>query len=699
MVEQHGGCFIGDVVGLGKTYIGAELVRQLQFGEPPGKHPLIICPAGLKPMWELTNEQFGLGAEVVSMSAIAPPPAAGFDEETGEYLEEESQGGGVDLLAAYPNRGIVLVDEAHNFRHEATRRYRALSSYLWSGEHKVVMLSATPQNLGPADIYHQLRLFLDDLEHNLNLEPLHLEEYFRAVQKWYQYRIDVENWQQEYQQWQALSAGPVRRGKPTPPPQQPSRPAEPFATIEQVLNPIFIRRRRQDIREVYGDDVEVAGKKAQFPEPVLDSLYYRLDKVYEKAGKFSEIQEMLNRHKGARYLAVEYLTDKARASGRYKDILRARNRVARLTRYLLIKRLESSVEAFRSTLEVLIRSNRNFRAALAEGFVPIGNTATAMLSGESFEVDELFERLRTEEENRKTSASKRKRLIHPAEDFEVGRWATDLDADYELLRTLRDAIAGITAQDDDKLQALRDLLARPDVAAGKVLIFSEAEATVNYLYEQLNPSGQDPTIERLSGSNRDSLQSIVKRFAPTSNLKQGERMPGPDVQVLIATDVISEGQNLQDCNRVLNYDLHWNPVRMIQRFGRVDRISTTHENIYLHNTWPDTDVDAELTLTERLRSRIQAFHDFIGLDTRLLSESERLNPSAMYRIYEEKRLPEQDDVLDEVAAFQRGIALLQTLQKDDPQLWQTITQLPDGIRSALPARAASTEDQAMVDFQ
>ncbi len=699
MVEQHGGCFIGDVVGLGKTYIGAELVRQLQFSEPPGSHPLIICPAGLKPMWEVTSEKFGIGAEVVSMSAITPPPMDAFDEETGDYLDAEPQGHGINLIEQYPDRGVVLIDEVHNFRHEATRRYAALSSYLWSGDRKVVMLSATPQNLGPADIYHQVRLFLDDLDHGLNLEPLHLEEYFRAVQKWYQYRIDVENWQQEYQQWQAQSTPAGRRGRPSPPPVQPVQPNEPYATIDQVLSPIFIRRRRQDIRAVYGDDIAVGGVPVRFPEPVLDNLYYRLDKVYARAGRFGDIQALLQQHKGARYLAVEYLTEQARASGRYKDLLRARNRVARLMRYLLVKRLESSVEAFRSTLGVLIRSNRNFRTALGGGFVPIGTTATAVLAGETFDPDELFARLETEELRRAATGHNRKQLLNPAGDFEVDRWLRDLDADYELLHQLSNAIANIRPEDDDKLRALREFLDRDDVREGKVLIFSEAEATVNYLYEQLNPGGADPAIEHLSGANRDSLQNIVKRFAPTSNLRQKEKMPGPEVRVLIATDVISEGQNLQDCNRVLNYDLRWNPVRMIQRFGRVDRIGTTHENIYLHNTWPDTDVDAEFALTDRLKGRIQAFHDFIGLDARLLSESERLNPAAMYRIYEEKRLPEQDDVLDEVSAFQRGVSLLQTLQKDDPDLWKTITHLPDGIRSALPARAASPDSRAMIDFQ
>ena len=132
-------------------------------------------------------------------------------------------------------------------------------------------------------------------------------------------------------------------------------------------------------------------------------------------------------------------------------------------------------------------------------------------------------------------------------------------------------------------------------------------------------------------------------------------------------------------------------MRLIQRFGRVDRIGTEHEVIHLHNTWPDIEVDADLSLTERLTRRIQTFHDLIGLDSRLLSDTERLNANAMYRIYDGKELPELDDALDEVAANQRAIALLQRIQEEDPDLWRTITALPDGIRSALAVRGPQAE--------
>lgn len=694
MVERHGGCFIGDVVGLGKTYIGAEVVRQLQLSEPAGRHPLIVCPAGLMPMWEMVSERFGLGAQVVSMSNIAPAPGAQFDEESGEYIDAEWSGGGIELEAAYPTRGVVLVDEAHNFRNASTRRYRALYDYLWSGDRKVVLLSATPQNLGPTDIYHQLRLFLDDLDHGLNIEPLHLKEYFSAIQHWYAYEVELENWKLEYGRWQIDSQ---RKGaKRVPPPEAPQQPSDPYATIDQVLNPVFVRRRRKDIRELYGEHVEVAGLPVLFPEPVLDNLDYRLDKVYERAFQFTELQARLALHKGARYLAIQYLRPEARHKEEYRDLLRARNRVAILMRHLLVKRLESSVAAFRSTLEVLMRSNRHFREALGQGFVPVGQTATNILSGRSFDPEELLERLYREERKRTAAGAAREKMVHPVADFDVERWTADLDADYTLLHTLQECLDRIRPEDDDKLQRLKTFLAQHGVAGEKILLFSEAAATIDYLYDQLNPGGVDPTIAKVTGSNRDSIQELVKRFAPRANLGPKERIPGPEIRILLATDVVSEGQNLQDCNRVVNYDLHWNPVRLIQRFGRVDRIGTTHNRIYLHNTWPDTAVDAELSLTERLTNRIQAFHDFIGLDARLLSDTERLNPAAMYRIYAEQRLPEEEETaLDDVSAFQRGVSLLQQIQENDPETWKLLTSLPDGIRSAITVPEPDVESSLL----
>ena len=534
------------------------------------------------------------------------------------------------------------------------------------------------------DIYRQLSLFLHDTEHDLNIEPVRLEEYFHNALKWLDYRTAYENYKGEHDTWQNSRS----KGAPPLPPHKPSVPK---ADIEQVLSPVFIRRRRKDIRDLYGDTAEVNGKPVRFPDPVLDNLPYQLDKVYAKAGSLADLEALLAQHKGARYRVTEYIKLEAADKQEYRDLFRAQDRIARLMGVLLLKRLESSIEAFRSTLRSLMNSNRNFREALESGYVPIGSTATRLLSGQSFDADALLEVLEQEEERRRRLGGKRDKLVHDTGDFEADRWVDDLDKDHALLSDILDRVKDIGPEDDDKLRALRRFLDRPEVRAGKVLVFSEAETTIEYLYRELDPEGKDESTARLTGNTRHDAERIVKRFSPTWNLGPREQPAGTEIRVLLATDIISEGQNLQDCARVLNYDLHWNPVRLIQRFGRIDRIGTEHEVIDLHNMWPDVAVDDELSLTDRLHNRIQSFHDLIGLDSKLLSEAERLNANAMYRIYEGKKLPEVDDGLDEVAANQRAITLLQRIQNDDPELWNTITNLPDGIRSALHVDVAQVE--------
>ena len=677
MVEAYGGCYIGDVVGLGKTYIGAELLRQMRQSYPHDGNPLILCPVGLIPMWTRMNEEYDLGAEIVSHSMITSPPDPEFDEEIGRYIDTGAPQQGKVLSQEYPNRGPVLIDEAHNFRN-INMRSKGLRDYLESGDHKVVLMSATPQNLGPMDIYRQFTLFLDDMNHGLNIEPLSLEQYFHNAQRQLAYRIDLENYQAALAAWERNR----RRGEE---PRKPVKPQEPRADIQEILTPVFIRRRRRDIREIYGDSAEINGKPVRFPDPVLGNVEYRLDKVYAKAGSLDEIQALLKEHKAYRYRATEYIRPEAQDSPEYRDLFRAQDRIAGLMATLLLKRLESSIEAFRSTLRSLIRSNRNFRSALEEGFVPIGTTATRMLGGQAFEAEDLLMVLQEEEQRRRDAGQSHDKRVHDVKNFFADKWMNHLDEDHAILSEILAKVQDIGPEDDDKLRVLREFVEQPEIKSGKVLIFSEAETTIEYLYQQLNPDGADPTIVRLTGSTGSDAQNIVRRFSPGSNPARTP-LPGPEIRILLATDVVSEGQNLQDCARVLNYDLHWNPVKLIQRFGRVDRIGTEHEVINLQNMWPDRDVDYQLELTDRLLKRVQSFHDLIGLDSKLLHESERLNVEAMYSIYQEKKLPELDDGLDEVAANQRGAALLQRIQDEDPDLWRKITNLPDGIRSALTVR-------------
>ena len=676
MVRSYGGCYIADVVGLGKTYIGAELLRQLRQSYPNDGPPLIICPAGLVPAWRQVNERYGLGAEVLSQDRIAPPPGLVFDPETEQYEEVADGARGINLTEEYRYRGPVLVDEAHNFRNDVNRS-RGLRDYLERGDHKVILLSATPQNLGPRDIYRQVRLFLDETDHGLPLEPQGLEDYFASVVNWQEYRKEVDA-------YAVALAEHLKGGNDGPAPVEPKRPDTPPADIAEVLTPIFIRRRRKDIAEVYGDTATINGEPVAFPAPRLSNLEYRLDRVYAKAGDFTGLLTAMRRHQAVRYNPTEYLKPERRENPQYAGLFRARGRIAGMIRHLLFKRLESSIPAFRSTLESLSHSNRSFKAALQAGYVPVGSVATSLLAGQNFNAEEALTILQSEETKRNG------RYHFPATDFDAQRWVRDLDDDHDVLSDLLNRIADIGPEDDGKLARLQEFLNGCD--GEKVLIFSEAETTVDYLFEQLNPEGQDRAIAKLSGSNREQRANIVGRFAPQANLQDKERLPGEEVRVLLATDVVSEGQNMQDCARVLNYDLHWNPVRLIQRFGRVDRIGSPYDEIHLHNMLPDAELDESLGLTGKLSDRIQAFHDLIGLDNKILSEDEQLNANGVGVIYDDRELPEMDDALDEVAANQRAIALLQNIRSNDPELWRTITGLPDGIRSALTCVKDSAHD-------
>ena len=676
MIRSYGGCYVADVVGLGKTYIGAELLRQLRQSYPNDGPPLIICPAGLVDTWRQVNEQYGLGAEVLSQSRIAPPPDLVFDPETEQYEEFAGSAHGVYLTDEYRYRGPVLVDEAHNFRNDVNRS-RGLRDYLERGDHKVILLSATPQNLGPRDIYRQVRLFLDETDHGLPLEPQGLEDYFNSVVRWREYGREVDAHKEIY-------AERLKNGEEPPAP--PQRPDTPPADISQVLTPIFIRRRRKDIAEVYGDTATINGEPVAFPTPKLSNLEYHLDRVYAKAGDFTDLLSTLGHHQAVRYNPTEYLKLERRDNAQYAGLFRARGRIAGMIRHLLFKRLESSIPAFRSTLESLAHSNRSFRAALEAGYVPVGSVATNLLAGQNFDAEEALEILQREETRRNG------RFQFPAADFDVARWTRDLDADHAVLSDLISRIADIGPQDDDKLACLREFL--NGCAGEKVLIFSEAETTIDYLFGQLNPDGRDGAIAKLSGSNRDQRAGIVRRFAPRANLQGAGQPQSGEIRLLLATDVVSEGQNMQDCARVLNYDLHWNPVRLIQRFGRVDRIGSPHDEIHLHNMLPDAELDENLGLTGKLSDRIQAFHDLIGLDNKVLSEEEQLNAQGVGVIYDNKELPELDDALDEVSANQRAIALLQNIRSNDPDLWREITGLPDGIRSALSGAKSGDGDDA-----
>jgi superfamily II DNA/RNA helicase len=244
-------------------------------------------------------------------------------------------------------------------------------------------------------------------------------------------------------------------------------------------------------------------------------------------------------------------------------------------------------------------------------------------------------------------------------------------------------VAPISPDQDAKLQVLLAGLRNgiPKVR-GKVLIFSQYADTTQYLYENINPGGNRTDVESIYGTEKSKAR-MAARFSPLSN-PHIEIRPGEELNILVATDVMSEGLNLQDGDVVVNYDLHWNPVRLIQRFGRIDRIGTENERVWGFNFLPEDALDRNLGLHQVLRRRIQEIHDSIGEDAAILDKEEQINEEAMFAIYEKRggqlTMFEEED--GEYLDISEAEELLRTLRAAEPEEFKRIAGLRDGIRSA-----------------
>jgi len=647
MIREYDGCFVSDVVGLGKSYIASAIVKH--FRRVEGARPLIICPKPLVEMWEGYNEQYELEARVLSMGMV----------QSGER--------GVDILndQLYRDRDFVLIDESHNFRHHSTQRYEELAGFLGRGQ-RVCLVTATPRNTRAWDVYHQMKLFHQEDITLLPIDPPNLRTYFNMI----------ENGEKK---------------------------------LENLLRHIIVRRRRRDIIRWYGyaegtgeelrkmSDkevqpylsgekrayVRVGGRHQFFPQRELKTLRYNIEDTYH--GLYDDIRGLLGKpgREGrqvepgkaltyARYGLWHYVQEARQKEKPYSELQRAGINLRGLIRTMLFKRFESSVYAFRATVGRMISTHRLFAKSVEGGRIPAGEKAEQLL-GRAGRLDDedLLDALVDVPER------------YNVEGFCVDRLLEHIRADVELLERIEAMVQPITPDEDDKLQVLLRQLESHPVDGGKCLVFTQYADTAQYLYGVLDPEDRQDDIEVIYGTDKSKAR-VAGRFAPRANPEFAPREGQPETRLLVATDVLSQGLNLQDCDIAINYDLHWNPVRLIQRFGRIDRIGSTHDVVWGVNFLPEVGLEKQLGIESVLQARIQEIHDTIGEDAEILDKTERLNENAMYAIYEEDvgqlSLFDEDDEkrfigLNEVEE------ILRSLREQDPAEYKRVTDLRDGIRS------------------
>ena len=591
LIREYGGCFVSDVVGLGKSFIGAAIVKR--FEQVEKARPLIICPAPLVEMWERYNEIYQLNARVLSMGLLREDETSGI-----RVLLEDFK---------YKDRDFILIDESHNLRNAATQRYKIVEAFLAAGR-QCCFLTATPRNKSAWDIYHQIKLFHQDDKTDFPIDPPDLKEYFRLVEK----------------------------GE---------------KQLPDLLSNILIRRTRNHILRWYGFDAKthkpvdadnfkdylngnqrayviVGGKHQFFPKRELQTIEYSIEDTYQ--GLYQELRQYLGKSRQqqpanprknelcyARYGLGNYVLPNKRKQEPLLSLQTGGANLRGLMRVLLFKRFESSVYAFQQTVKKLLQVHQRFREALRQGIIPAGEEAQAILyEPNNGEEQDIMDALR--------QASGKYDLA----DFDATILQKHLEHDIQLLEKILHLVEPITPDKDAKLQTLKNWLNKPPLQDSKCLIFTQYADTASYLYQNLNPNGDREDIEVIYSGDKNKAQ-VVGRFAPKAN-KYYKLTPGEsEIKTLIATDVLAEGLNLQDGNLIINYDLHWNPVRLIQRFGRIDRIGSENDVVYGFNFLPETGLERNLGLRQKLKNRIQEIHETIGEDAAILEPTEQLNEEAM----------------------------------------------------------------------
>lgn len=595
-LETFNGCILADSVGLGKTFTALAVIK---YYELRNKSVLVLCPKKLADNWLTYNKN--LTTNILAKDRLNYDVLAHTDllRTSGRSL-----GMPIDLIN-WGNYDLVVIDESHNFRNddatmaqgEAETRYRALlNNVIRSGvKTKVLMLSATPVNNRFADLKNQLALAYEGdskaFAEKLGVKQS-VEEIFRQAQR-------------AFNEWEEL---PLDERTP-----QAILDRLDFAFFD-LLDSVTIARSRKHITTYY-DTEEIGG----FPERLKPATFRPALTDRRDVPTFDDIYNELSKLTLAVYAPLTYVQPSRMGNYAQYDTATETNvllqtdreaSIKALMRVNLLKRLESSVEAFRLTLSRLSATHHATLEAI-ERFERGGSS------------DFAFEMERAGDEDDVPTELERGQVRVSFDDMDLVSYRHDLEGDAALIDGLFAEMEKVSPQDDKKLQHLIEFVQRKvehpiNPGNEKLLIFTAFADTAEYLYREIAPlirkgDGRQSALVTGSGGPKTTLgqgfdfNAVLTLFSPLSKKKaQIERLKNEEreIDILIATDCISEGQNLQDCDMVVNYDIHWNPVRIIQRFGRVDRIGSKNERIQLASYWPDIELDDYINLKDRVEGRM-----------------------------------------------------------------------------------------------
>ena len=669
-LNKRGGVLIGDVVGLGKTRMATAVARI--FEDDHDLEALIICPKNLIPMWEDYRTRYRLRGRVLSLSRVTT------------------------ALPKLRRYRLVLIDESHNLRNREGKRYRAIQEYISENDSKVILLSATPYNKTYLDLSNQLRLFLAEevdvgIRPEILLRELGETEFIRRYQCPGRSLAAFEKSEQADDWRELMRLSMVRRTRSfiqdnyaTPDPTTGRK----YLTFPDSTRSYFPSRQPKTVTFTIDDHDPHDQYALLYSTPIVNTINAL---TLPRSGLGNYLEERPHEPPTATEARV------------IADLSRAGKRLMGFCRTNLFKRLESSGQAFMQSVERHILRNFVYLHALENNqSIPIGTQAANLLDTRFTDADQdLFTSedddnngpQEQEDTQLNTSADFRRRAVEVYAQYAGPlkrrfRWlrtdrfqpqlATDLQADCTSLLTVLSRCGHWGPERDTKLKTLLNLIQQH--RDEKLIVFTQFADTVHYLTAQLHARG----VRRLAvvtGDMEDPTR-IAWRFSPVSNDKRAQVPPDQEFDILIATDVLSEGQNLQDAAIVVNYDLPWAVIRLVQRAGRVDRIGQQAETILCYSFLPAEGVERIIRLRARVRQRLRENAEIVGTDEAFFEDDQ--NDQIIRDLFTEKAGILDGDAETEVDLSSYAFQIWKNAIDRDPALQKVVSALPSVVYSTKP---------------
>ena len=586
-LQRRNGCILADSVGLGKTYTALAVIK---YFELRNERVLVLCPRKLRENWSLYP----------AYNAHSDNPF--IEDRFGYTLLSHTDLSRVDGLVGtidlskinWGSFDLVVIDESHNFRNHRGQRYERLTDEIVKQgiNTKVLMLSATPVNTSLIDLRNQIHLMTagrdDSFGKSLGIRSI---------------STVVSGAQREFKKWESANQSKASRNK---------------VDLLEKLGPEFFRlldavsisRSRRQIERFYSTDIDSIGS---FPEHAApDNRHPPTDLRGELS--YRDLAKQIGKFQLSIYQPTKYLTDEARG---HRQIVEQKvfnftqedreHYLIGMMRTNFLKRLESSPHSLVLTLKRTVGKIDDL----------LGRIET-YLAGHQENSGDQIDVLPEEDEDDEDLFINRAGDPYHLRELDLSRWRSDLIRDRAVLDETRKKVAAVTPERDGKLReierAIRDKVQSPNTDQDgnpnrKLLVFTTFKDTAEYLYDNLIDLADelglnmamvvgDATRTTIGANN---FNAILTNFAPRARNRSSGNC---DIDLIVATDCISEGQNLQDCDTVLNYDIHWNPVRLIQRFGRIDRIGSRNRSVRMVNFWPTDDMEVYLNLENRVLARM-----------------------------------------------------------------------------------------------